>query len=48
MRVRRRTPDQLPAPVDTTPTAAALVLSRIIERGARMQHPAVALSLIHI
>ncbi|HTM86024.1 MAG TPA: hypothetical protein VL179_14190 [Mycobacterium sp.] len=43
MRIRRRpaTPDRLPAAVDTTPTAATLVLSRIIERGSRMQTPAV-------
>ncbi|MGV0633368.1 hypothetical protein ABQE69_00155 [Mycolicibacillus trivialis] len=41
MRFRRTTADRLPEPVDTEPTAAALVLSRIIERGSRMQGPAV-------
>ncbi|ULN53649.1 hypothetical protein [Mycolicibacillus parakoreensis] len=35
------TPDRLPASADTEPTAAALVLSRILERSSRMQAPAV-------
>ncbi|ODR08840.1 hypothetical protein BHQ15_08205 [Mycolicibacillus koreensis] len=35
------TGEQLPLPADTEPTAAALVLSRILERGSRAQAPAV-------
>lgn len=51
MRVGRTSPKRLPAPVDTDrpispdliiePPAAARMLSRIIERGSRMQQPAV-------
>lgn len=41
MRFGRKTTGRLPEPVDAEPTAAALALSRIIERGSRMQGPAV-------
>jgi hypothetical protein len=41
MRARSSTKSQLPATVDESPSAAARALSQIIERGARVQAPAV-------
>ena len=41
MSARSKTKSQLPATVDDDPSAAARVLSQIIERGARVQGPAV-------
>jgi hypothetical protein len=41
MSARSKTKSQLPATVDENPTTAARVLSQIIERGSRVQGPAV-------